>query len=257
MASRHWFRALFGILLLGGAVLACLVIAAAPALREAAVGASGVTSYGAKQNTTPPDSYYITIIAAIIAAPVGLTLGPWLIASNVTRQIPKTILRAASMAFLFAPAIRTFTNRGGDARPVLLPFWWAVGEAGLDEQSVVGMQWVALLVCWALFSAIAVSIARSQVSGTSMTVLALSVPGLALLSLLPCVFVPTFWPLVWAGEATMGWSLFLLLVTRRVLMPSQSGLWALRAWLLLCAGAGALIMFVAFIWIAEWASHIT
>jgi len=237
--------------------LACLVIASAPALREAAEGTSGVTSYGAKQDTTPPDWYFITIIGAIIAVPVGLTLGPWLIASNVTRQIPKIILRAASMAFLFAPAIRTVTNRVGDARLVLLPFWWAVGEAGLDEKSVAGMQWVSLLVCWALFSAIAVSIARSRVSGTSMTILALSVPGLALLSVLPCVFVPTFWPLVWAGEATIGWSLFLLLVTRRVLMPLKYRLWALRAWLLLCAGAGALIMLVAFIWIEEWASHFT
>lgn len=39
-------------------------------------------------------------------------------------------------------------------------------------------------------------------------------------------------PLVWAGEATIGWSLFLLLVTR-VLMPLKYRLWALRAWLLL------------------------
>jgi len=246
-----------GSLLLCGAVLACLVIASAPVLRKAAEGASGVTSYGATQDTTAPDSYYIILIAAIIAVPVGLTLGPWLIASNVKRQIPKIILRAASMAFLFAPAIRIVTKAVGDARLVLVPFWWAVGEAGLDEKSVANMLWVSLLVCWVLFSAIAVVVARAQVSGTSMTVLALSVPGLVLLSLLPCLFVPAFSPLVWAGEATMGWSLYLLLVTRRVVMSSSYRLWALRAWLLLCAGAGALITLVASVAIGEWASHVT
>jgi hypothetical protein len=258
MARRHWFRALLGSLLLGGAVLAWLVVLFAPALREAAEGARGVTSYGYPAHTDPPDSYVIVLLIAIVTTPIGLTLGPWLIASNVTRQIPKIILRAASMTFVFAPGIQTVTSRG-EFKLVVLPFWWALVESGLDEKSLSSIKGIgiSLLVCWVLLSAIAVSIARSQVSDTSMIVLSFSVPGLVLLSLLPCLFVPNFWPLVWAGEATIGWSLFLLLVTRRMQTPWKSRLLGLRIWLLLCAFAGGWIMVVAFFWAATWASHIT
>jgi hypothetical protein len=202
----------------------------------------------------PPDWWMITLLGAFALLSVGAPMGTWLLAANAS-QTPRILLRSVCMAVVLAPVAKVVSGSGG-TRLVVLPFFWAVADS-LDGGRLSSAPFLSLLICSVLLSAAALSIARSRVSDTAMTVLALSVPFLPVASLLPCLFLPSLSPMIWAGEATMGWSIYLLLVTRTAQMASPGRLWALRAWLLTCAGAGAVIMFYAIVAISAWANHIT
>jgi hypothetical protein len=244
------FQAWAGALLLGAALLCWVAVLLQTAPRQA-------DQFAHSASGEAPDSFYIAFLLAIVLTPLAATLGPWLLGAAVTMRIPRAILRSASMAVIFAPAATIVTSPTREARLVLSPFWMAFLASSLDEKLLAGAQFLCLLGFWALLAILAATLARSRPSETAMTVLALSAPCIPLVALLPCLFVPALSPLVWAGEATVGWCLFLLVLTRRSSMSSPVRLWALRGWLLLGSAIGAAVMVVAFFGLAAWSAHIT